>query len=403
MIRIESDLVVVGAGPAGLCAARAASEAGLHTIVLERSREIGSPVHTSGATWIPDVKDFDLPDRYIHPVTKISFVSNNSRALFETDTRSIGVLDVRGTYQYLAHLATEAGASIMIATSAKEVIQDKDLVVGVRAKGPDGPLEVRARVSIDASGLWTVLARSAGLRPAVRRFALGVELDLFAPHWDQNEFLLVVGSDLAPSGYGWIFPWGSGRVRAGVGVTKPDVEEDPAPFLRRLVMEDPRFAPRLAPHSEIEFHRGLFPAEGVLDNAACNGLLVVGDAAGHASLLVGEGIRFCMMAGRIAGEGVAKVLSKGAPTAARLRSVMRPWHRRFGRNFTLAHEANLRMTGFSDKTWDDTVSALARLSPRQFLQFLKTDFTLPLMTGMLARNPSLIKRKTFKKIFSGLT
>jgi len=315
----------------------------------------------------------------------------------------VGVLDVRGAYQYLARRAVGAGASILVGASAKEVILEGDRVVGVRARRADGDVEVRARVCIDASGISAVLARSAGLRAAIRRFAIGVELDLFAPSWDQQEFTLIVGSEIAPTGYGWIFPWGSGRVRAGIGVTRPDSKVDPMPYLRRMVEEDPRFAPGLTPHGEIELHRGLFPSEGLLDRTTCDGLLVIGDAAGHASLLVGEGIRFCMQAGLTAGEGVAAVLKKGEPTATGLAASLKPWNKRHARNFTLAHEANTRMTGFSDNTWDDALSAMAKLSTRQFLQFLATDFTLPLMAGMLAKNPALLKGKTFKKILRGVS
>lgn len=403
MTKLEADVAIVGGGPAGLCAAHATAEGGLETVVLEKSREIGYPLHTSGATLIEEIKALGIPDSYIHPITKVSFFSNRNKAVFETDAKSVGVLDVRGAYQYLARRAVGAGASILVGTSAKQVILEGDRVVGVRARRADGEVEVRARVSIDASGISAVLARSAGLRTAIRRFAIGVELDLFAPAWDQQEFTLIVGSEIAPTGYGWIFPWGSGRVRAGIGVTRPDSKADPMPYLRRMVEEDPRFAPSLTPHGEIELHRGLFPSEGILDRPACDGLLVIGDAAGHSSLLVGEGIRFCMQAGQTAGEGVAVVLKKGEPTAGALAAALKPWNKRHARNFTLAHEANTRMTGFSDNTWDETLSAMAKLSTRQFLQFLTTDFTLPLMAGMLAKNPALLKGKTFKKILRGVS
>ena len=403
MTKLEADVAVVGGGPAGLCAARAAAECGLETVVLEKSREIGHPMHTSGATLIEEIKALGIPDQFIHPVTKISFFSNRNKAVFVTDSKSVGVLDVRGTYQYLARRAAGPGASILVGTSAKEVILDDGRVVGVRARRVDGDVEVRARVCIDASGISAVLARSAGLRPVTRRFAIGVELDLFAPEWDQQEFTLIVGSEITPTGYGWIFPWGSGRVRAGIGVTRPDTKTDPMPYLRRMIEEDLRFAPMLNPHGEIELHRGLFPSEGLLDRPTCDGLLVIGDAAGHSSLLVGEGIRFCMQAGQAAGEGVAGVLKKGAPTADNLAAALKSWNKRHARNFTLAHEANCRMTGFSDNTWDDVLSAMSKLSTRQFLQFLATDFTLPLMAGILAKNPSLLKRKTFKRILRGVS
>ena len=44
------DVLVVGGGPAGTMAARRASEGGLLTMLVEVESELGSQVHTSGAT-----------------------------------------------------------------------------------------------------------------------------------------------------------------------------------------------------------------------------------------------------------------------------------------------------------------------------------------------------------------
>ena len=43
----NTDIVIVGGGPAGLSAAEAAAHKGARVIVLERQNEIGYPVHTS--------------------------------------------------------------------------------------------------------------------------------------------------------------------------------------------------------------------------------------------------------------------------------------------------------------------------------------------------------------------
>ncbi|MBK5191405.1 MAG: FAD-dependent oxidoreductase, partial [Methanosarcinales archaeon] len=41
---LNCDVLVVGAGPAGSSAARAAAEAGAHTILIDKKKEIGVPV-----------------------------------------------------------------------------------------------------------------------------------------------------------------------------------------------------------------------------------------------------------------------------------------------------------------------------------------------------------------------
>jgi NADPH-dependent 2,4-dienoyl-CoA reductase/sulfur reductase-like enzyme len=46
------DVLVVGGGPAGLSAAESAARGGARVAVLERQKEIGYPIHTSGGTWL---------------------------------------------------------------------------------------------------------------------------------------------------------------------------------------------------------------------------------------------------------------------------------------------------------------------------------------------------------------
>ena len=77
--------------------------------------------------------------------------------------------------------------------------------------------------------------KQAGLAPGFCRFGVGSEYDLWAPQWDQSEAVIAVGSEVAPSGYAWVFPWGRNRVRAGVGVIHPDSSANPDRFLDGFV------------------------------------------------------------------------------------------------------------------------------------------------------------------------
>jgi len=76
-----------------------------------------------------------------------------------------------------------------------------------------------------------VLLKQSGLDPGFQRFGVGSEYDMFAPHCDQSEAVLIVGGTVAPSGYAWVCPWGHGRVRVGVGVVHPDSSENPERYL----------------------------------------------------------------------------------------------------------------------------------------------------------------------------
>ena len=65
---------------------------------------------------------------------------------------------------------------------------------------------VSSTVLVDATGYRAAASKAAACTPdfTVRG---GCEVELIAPHCNQDEAVMVVGSRYAPAGYGWIFPW----------------------------------------------------------------------------------------------------------------------------------------------------------------------------------------------------
>ena len=109
---MEVDVLIAGGGPGGLAAAEAIAARGWTAMVLEQDPEIGSPCRTSGGTFVADMKEFDIPARLYHTVSHCRFLSPNNSASFSyTDEPIVCVLDVRGTFQFLAERAAAAGRS----------------------------------------------------------------------------------------------------------------------------------------------------------------------------------------------------------------------------------------------------------------------------------------------------
>lgn len=394
------DALILGAGPAGLVAAQGCAAAGLRTVLVERKREIGSPIQTSGATYIPEILRYGVPAPLVHRVERILFLSPGAEASFRNLADGIGVLDVRGMLQHLAEQAARRGVRFLMGTRALEPVVRARAVEGVLVQTSHGAREtIRARVTIDATGLASVTARKFLGFPGFRRYGVGLEYDLCAPSWPQEDFVLLVGSRVAPTGYGWIFPWGRCRVRVGVGVTYPDARKvDLKACLERLIGEDERFGPKLRGAGCLEIHRGFIPSENFPGRPVADGLIAIGDAAGQASALAGEGIRFAMEMGELAGRAAVQALSRGGPSKERLARAHQEWERRHGRDFRIAMEINRRMASFSDAQWDKAVRYLTRLTDRQFLQFLKTDFTLSLFLRIVARNPDLAGKELVRRV-----
>jgi digeranylgeranylglycerophospholipid reductase len=354
------DVIVVGGGPAGLSAAYSAASAGLRVAVFERSKEIGYPIHTSGGSWLADLAALDIPRRFMHPIKRGVFLSAQARAEFSYDEPVSCILDVRGLYQYLATLAARAGAHIFTQATVARALEKDGAPIGVALSRPRGD-DFFAPLLIDASGIAGILARQFGLQQPYARFGLGAEVDVVNEAWPQETVALLFGSLAGPAGYGWIFPHGDGRVRIGIGVIRPDAKSEPQALLNGLLRRTEIDGIPFRPHGQIEAHVGSIPATPPLARAASAGLLVVGDAGALISTLLGEGIRFAIAIGRMAGRVAAAAHQAGDFSARFLGRFDRQWRRDYGRLFAIGNLINRRLAAYDDAKWDEKISLLAKL------------------------------------------
>ena len=377
------DAIVAGGGPAGLAAAETLARRGCSTLILEQNHEIGSPIRTSGGSFIDELDALAIPASLYHPISRLRLLSPGNAAVYDYAQPRMCVIDVRGVFQFLAGKAVKAGAHVRVATKAEAPVLQDERVVGVRTRAE----VLRARVVIDATGYRSVLLKQAGLDPGIRRFGVGAEYDMYAPHCDEREAVLLVGSELAPSGYAWVFPWGNHRVRVGVGIIHPDSDAKPDAYLNILVAGAGRYGVNLRGAQPLEHHSGLIPSECFAPQFAGNGILGVGDAAGQASSLLGEGIRWAIHAGKMAGEVAATAIEKGDVSRAGLSEFERRWTRRYGKDLRLAHKINQRIARWDDTKWDQRLDVLKLLTPDQFVEALKTNLTGSWLLRFLVRNP----------------
>jgi digeranylgeranylglycerophospholipid reductase len=383
----EVDVLVAGGGPAGLVAAQNVAAAGYSVVVFEREPEIGVPVHTSGALSTEVMRDFQIPAGLYHPVQRLRLCSPGEAATFEFPEPVGCVIDVRGVYQHLARQAREAGARIETRTSVLRPILDNGRVTGCLVRAEEVEREVSAKVVIDATGYRADVSRAAGLHAGFDRFGVGAEYELQAPHCRQDELLLIVGNRYAPAGYAWVFPWGKDRVRVGVGLLHSDTREDARKLLKLFLDEIANFGVDVRDAHTTETHFGLIPAIGLAKKLACAGLMAVGDAAGVATLVVGEGIRLSMISGKMAGSTAVTCLSRGTWDASALGAYEKRFRNEFGFNLRFGKIINRRMASWSDAKWDQQVRFLRTIPPALLLEILQSHFSARELLLWLALRP----------------
>ena len=395
---MECDVLIVGGGPAGSCAARMAAEAGARTILVEKEPQIAHTVRTSGVTWMSDAKDFGIPRHLYNPVSRFAFYSP-SRTVVASDGRErAAVLDVRGTYRWLANMAKQAGAQILTSTAATGALVSQGRIEGASVVNGGRTSEIKARVTVDAGGFARVLSRSAGAAERWRKFGAGAEYEVVAEHVRDDTWYLMVGSKYSPAGYAWIFPSGGGRARIGVGVGRPESDADPRTILDSLLAEGTGPVGEMGKLEKIEYHYGLIPNDGPAENTVQDGLLLVGDAAGHANPLVLEGIRYAIQFGKIAGRVAAAAVVSEDCSARALEPYEKEWKKSVGANLARAGRVQSRWLGLDDKAWDAELNTMSGMSAGELESFMRADFGFGYAARLAARHPLLLAKSIANNI-----
>lgn len=387
----DVDVVIAGGGPGGLCAARILAERGARVMVLEANAEIGSPTRTTGGTFIRDAVELGIPPHLYHPLKRGRMHSAHRMVAREYDPPFACVLNVRGVFQFLAERAIDAGAVIRTNTNVTDTLMENGKVGGVRANdGRGNQIEIRARLTIDGTGYRATVSKRAGLHAGFDRFGVGAEYDMYAPNYDEDETVGIVGSAFAPAGYAWTAPYGNHRVRVGVGIIHGDSKENPRDYLDLFVERASEFNINLKGAQPLEYHHGLIPSDGMAKKFVANGIIAVGDAAGQPSALLGEGIRWAMRGGIAAGQVAADALAANDVSEQFLRRYEQAWRKQYGRNLRIAAVINRRIAQWNDEQWDEGIELLNHLNAKQFGEAMASNFVSSWTLFALAGNPKLL-------------
>lgn len=388
------DVVVVGAGPGGLAAANRAAELGLRVALLEKQHDIGFPIRTSGGSFIADITDLGISSEFFHPIRSLVFGTSREQVRIDYPRESACVLDTRAAYQHLALQAAKQGVDLFIGTAAIEPIREGRTVLGVRTESASERLEYRSRVLVDASGQSAVIARACQILPSSwSRLGTGVEFEAYVGDLEPSVSTLLVGSDIAPGGYAWVFPTGEFTARIGVGLLRPESAASPVEHLRRLIKNPPSCIAKLGRVVPFEEHGGVIPVEPAPARPLADGLLVVGDAGCQANPVVGEGIRPAMRFGRLAADVAAEAIRVNNCSVTGLKRFGAEWSN-YHRLQRRALEINRRMATYADHDWSRAIGALSQFSHDEWYKFLRGDLSLAFLFGLALKHPRMLTAKS---------
>ena len=175
---IERDVVIAGGGPAGVMAGYLYARAGLRVTVLEKHADFlrdfrGDTIHPSTITIL---RELGILDRFLAlPLTRITTmdVVLDGRRLTLVDFGTLpspdNFLVFAPQWDFLTFLVAEGarlpGFEIRMETEAVDILEEDGRVVGIRANGPDGDLDLRANLTVAADGRGSRIRDAAGFIP----------------------------------------------------------------------------------------------------------------------------------------------------------------------------------------------------------------------------------------------
>lgn len=162
---LSAQCCVVGGGPAGLMAGFLLARAGVDVIVLEKHGDFlrdfrGDTIHPSTLRLMEELGLLDEFLRLPHHKAYELAAWIGERKYKAADFRSLGgrcnFIAFMPQWDFLDFIAAEArklpNFRLLMQTSAEDLVWNGDRVVGVKATGPEGPLEISAPLVIAADG-----------------------------------------------------------------------------------------------------------------------------------------------------------------------------------------------------------------------------------------------------------
>jgi len=348
---MEFDVVVVGAGPAGLAAAirlkQRAPEASV--CVVEKGGEVGAHI-LSGAVietraldeLIPGWRDKGAPltteageDRFVYLTKRRAWTLPTPPQMHNHGNYIVSLGDV---CRWLATQAEELGIEIYPGFAASELLIEGNRVVGiatgdmgVEKSGEHGPnyqpgMELRATYTLFGEGCRGSLSKQLMAKYDLRRgvqpqtYALGVKELWEIPAASHQKGLIVhsIGWPLPKDTYGgsWLYHWGDNLVSYGfvVGLDYSNPWLSPFEEMQRL-----KTHPAMRPHFEggrrLSYGARALSEGGwqSMPKLTFPGGALIGDTAGFLNVPKIKGTHAAMKSGMLAAEAVADALESGRP------------------------------------------------------------------------------------------
>lgn len=387
----EFDVIIVGAGPAGLRAAAKLAKGKARVLCVDKKQEIGVPKRCGEGLGLAWMNRLGIkPDKRwcLQPIYGAALYAPSGKCVEIKFNKVSGyVIERRIFEKELAKQAAQLNALIKTKCYAHSFERKNGkVIVSCTEQGIE--TQYSAPLVIAADGTEALAARKLGLNTAIslKDIDSGYQYEMANISFQNPNYInLFFGKEIAPRGYCWIFPKGKGHANVGIGIAAAE-RKTAKEYLDSFIESKPG----LRNGSIIEVNAGTIPVGGFLEEMTADNLIVIGDAAHQVNPIHGGGMGIAMEAADIASEVALKALKRNDFSHSFLKQYTAEWYKTRGKNL----QKLLRQRHMLEELSDDNFETLAKsISGEDVMKLAEADMvgSAKMVAKKLVRHPKLVK------------
>lgn len=358
------DIAIIGAGPAGLCAAKniISQNTAVSLALIEKSSGKNKKIPCGEGIGKRGFHEMMEPRKswIHHTVSSAAFHSPDNTIITYNDKNQGYILNRSLMEQDLTEECLNSGAIGLMNHTAIDISPSD--IKGLRTITFKNNNPIQSRVVIDCSGPQTRFGHSENITIVCQDMDVAYFAHVNGVPHDPNIVHMYVGKDFAPGGYAWAFPRFDNCMNIGVVLGSSMRSQYKIRNLLNVFIQ--KYFPKSTITSTCA---GIIPCYTQKSAIAVPGLIKAGDTISTVNPISRAGITEAMKSGHMAGNYALKMVSASTEKDfVRLcTNYEKEWHKKLGKSHIKLAKVKRSLLKVTDEEYNKGAHALSQIPPDQ--------------------------------------